>query len=96
MGADTRIRFEQGSSMYDAGAEIFRFGANDDQGPVRCAISREAFEKVSGLTHVEADTANLIFNDWESTIFDVARGKYDRGERQISGSIMIRIADVKR
>ena len=96
MSASMRITFEQGSGVYDAGSETFTFTAHDDAGPVHCGIARQAFEKVSGLTHLQADIANVAFLDAESRVFEIAQRKYARVERQISGAIMIRLADVTR
>jgi len=52
--ADSNIIFEPGSGSYDSGAEIFRFNAYDGDGHVLCAISREAFQALSGVTLEQA------------------------------------------
>jgi hypothetical protein len=86
------IKFEQGSGRYDSGAEIYRFNATDDEGRVPCAISREALEYLSRLP-VDLNDPTQLFDDWEMVVFDLARDKYNRGERQEGGAVVIRAGD---
>lgn len=88
------LEFEHGSGRYDAGAEIYRFNAYDVQGHVLCAISQEAFTTMSGITRLDPDTADMIFTEWEEDIFAIARAKYDAGERQEGGALVIRAGDL--
>jgi hypothetical protein len=88
----TGIKFEMGSGRYDFDAEIFRFEATDDQGPIPCAMSGEAFED---LFHVKLEprTADDVFAANEALIFKIAEQKYGRGEVNDRGAITISTRD---
>lgn len=87
------IKFEQGSGAYVSGAEVFNFNASDEQGPVRCAISREAFEDLIGESVTESAAA-AQFSAWEAVVFRVAEEKYDREGLNDRGAVTVSAADV--
>lgn len=87
------IKFEEGSGRYDAHAEVFHFSATDDDGVVPCGISQEAFEDLSREV-VNPMRADGQFAEWEQTVFDLARAKYEAGRRQTNGAVVISTRDV--
>ena len=91
---NTSITFEPGSGRYESGAKIFRFNAYDGDRHVLCAISSEAFEALSGTLHLEAAWANVMFVSWEDDIFDIARAKYQAGDMQDGGTLVVRASDI--
>lgn len=88
------LEFEHGSGRYDADARSYQFNAYDARGRVLCAISQEAFTTLSGLTRLDPDTADMIFTEWEDDIFAIARAKYDAGECQEGGAVVIQASDI--
>lgn len=87
------IKFEQGSGRYDSDAEIFSFDATVGDRPVRCAISREAFEDLLIDPPAEG-RMQQIFPMWEHVVFNLAEEKYRRSGLNERGAITLSAADV--
>jgi hypothetical protein len=88
------IIFESGSGSSDSSAELFRFNAYDDGDHVLCAISREAFQALSGTLHLDPASADVMFVSWENSVFDIARIKYATGELQDGCALVVRASDI--
>lgn len=89
------IKFEQGSGQFASGAELFMFEASLDGRPLRCAMSREAFEDLTRET-VDPDNPEAVFAVWEFVVFETAARKYERDGLNEKGVLALNTIDVER